>query len=502
MPDPETPSHDPDGPLLDVGRNCWRIARADQAALIVDAADYFRLARAAMLGARSQILLIGWDLDTRIQLVARGENDGAPIHLGAFISWLGRSRPELEIYILPWVGEVFSFLGRGTTLARLLGWRKFRKNISFKLDSTHPHLACHHQKILVIDDAFASCGGIDMTGSRWDTSEHRDREPGRRRPTTRRSYQPWHDATMAVDGEAAKALGDLGRARWEAAGGDRIPPPPKGSEPWPETLDPDFEHIDVAIARTRGGNGDLREVREIETLFVDMIDAAERHVYMESQYFASRAVAEAIARRLDGPEPPEFVIVNPKSSQSWLEEEAMGAARAELFHKVKAADRHDRFRIYTPTTLGGRDIYVHAKIMIVDDRMLRVGSANLNNRSMGLDTECDMMIDTRIEANRDEGEAIAKLRSRLLGEHLGVEPDEVTRCLAEAGSLIATVERLRGTGRTLLPFTPPEYDAVAKAVAKAEVVDPESADAGFEPMAQHRLLRGLHRHRRRGERAG
>ena len=484
--------------LLEAGRNCWRIARADRAALVVDAADYFRLARQAMLRARSQILLMGWDLDTRIELIS-GEEDGeAPVHLGPFIGWLAKQRPELCIHILAWEGEVYSLLGRGTTLLRMARWRLFSSRIDFKLDSNHPREASHHQKLLVIDDSFAFCGGIDMTGSRWDTRAHRDDEPGRRRPTTHRDYPPWHDAAMAIDGAAARALGDLCRLRWKLACKEELECPDGDCDPWPDELQPDFRDVDIGIARTRGRNGDQEEVREIEKLFVDMIGAAERFVYVENQYFASRVVAEAIARRLAEPDPPEFVLVNPRTGEGWLDEEVMGAARAELVRHLGRADHRNRFRIYYPVTERGEDIYVHAKIMIVDDLLLRVGSANMNNRSMGLDSECDVVIDSLREGNLGCRLEIAALRNDLMAEHLGVQPGEVARCFEQSGSLIAVVERLRGDGRSLRPYEPPDFGELAEAVAESEVADPESADEPFEPLARRRLLRWFPGLRRRG----
>ncbi|WP_129790837.1 phospholipase D-like domain-containing protein [Sphingosinicella sp. CPCC 101087] len=483
--------------LLELGRNCWRIEQARRAALIVDAADYFRVARAAMLRARSQILLIGWDFDTRIRLVDEGEEgDGeAPVYLGPLLSWLGRRKPGLRIHILAWDGKIYSFLGRGTTMLRLAEWRLLKPRISFRLDGSHPLQGCHHHKIMVIDDSFACSGGIDMTGSRWDTRAHRDDEPGRRRPTTGRHYGPWHDAAIAMDGAAAAALGVLGRTRWALACGELLPPPPRGSDPWPGPLEVHFRDVDIAIARTCGETEGVSEVREIEALFADMIGAARRFVYMESQYFASRLVAEAIARRLAEPDPPEFVIVNPKSAEGWLEEAVMGAARATLMEAVRKADRLGRFRIYSPVTEAGADIYVHAKIMIVDDRMLRVGSANLNNRSMGLDSECDVVLDAALKGNSGVRPMISSLRCGLMAEHLGVEPERVAACIEETGSLIAAVERLRGPGRTLVPFEPPDFSDAAEAIAKSEIADPESASQDFEPMARRRLLRGLPWHR-------
>ena len=493
---PEPVASLPPARLLQPGRNCWRVEQAGRASLIVDAADYFNLARAAMLRARSQILLIGWDFDTRIAL-AHGEEGGeAPAELGPLLSWLVKHRPELDIHILAWDGKIYSFLGRGTTLVRMASWRLLRPRIHFKLDGVHPFHGCHHHKIMVIDDRFACAGGIDMTGSRWDTRAHRDDEPGRRRPTTGRRYGPWHDAAMAVDGDAARALGELGRRRWEIAVGETLPRPKPGRDPWPEDLEPHFRDVEVGIARTCGETEGVEEVREIEALFVDMIAAARRSVYIESQYFASRVVAEAIVKRLGEADPPEIVVINPKSADGWLEEEVMGAARAELLSAVREADRQGRFRIYTPVTERGDDIYVHAKIMIVDDRMLKVGSANLNNRSMGLDSECDLVLGAG--GRPIDPATVARARWDLLAEHLATDRDQVARCFEETGSMIATIERLRGAGRSLVPFEPPEFNDVSKAVARSEAADPESAAAPIEPMAQRKLLRGaLSRWRRR-----
>lgn len=477
---------------LEAGRNCWRIARAHRAALVVDGCDYFRFLRQAMLKAEKQIFLIGWDLDTRIALDEPGGKGDPPVHLGPLLSWLVKHKPGLRIYILAWGAMAYSVLGRGTTLARMAAWRA-TGDIEMRLDSAHPREASHHQKIAVIDDALAFCGGIDITADRWDRRTHLDDEPGRRRPTTRRRYDPWHDATMAVDGAAALALGDLARLRWEAGTGKRLESAGGGRDAWPDALEPDFRDVDVAIARTRGHHGRWSQLREIEALFVDLIASARRFVYIETQYFASRIVAEAIGRRLAEPDGPEFVVINPKAGFGWLDESVMGPARAELVKALERKDRYGRFQIYTPVTEGGKDIYVHAKIMIADDLVIKVGSANLNNRSMGLDSECDVLIDARLPANKGARESIARLRCDLIAEHLGVEPAEVAACFKKTGSLIGTIERLRGGGRTLLPFQPPEFGAALTTVAKKELLDPESPDQPFEPLAGNRLLARLKR---------
>jgi phospholipase D1/2 len=474
--------------LLDEGKDCWRLTRAGRAALIVDAENYYRCALEALLEARSQVILIGWDVDTRVWLADKEHPSGAPVALGPLLSWLSKRRPDLEIYVLAWDEGMISIPGRGTTMFRMLKWW-LDKKVTIKWDSTHPLDASHHQKILVIDDALAFCGGIDITADRWDTRHHRDKEPLRKRPFTRRAYEPWHDATMAVEGDAARALGDLARLRWKAATEKELPAASCAGKPWPGHLKPTFRDVPVAIARTRGHEGPNTEVREIEALFLNLIRAARHSVYIETQYFASRVIAEAITKRLEEPNGPEFVVINPKTAQGWLDEAVMGPARFELLKAVRERDRHGRFQIYTPVTEGGTDIYVHAKIMIVDDAFLRVGSANLNNRSMGLDSECDLLVDARKhEAARAR---IAEIRTDLLAEHLGRESAEVAGCIREKGSLIAAIEELRGSGRTLVPFEPPKPGALQELIATSELLDPEAPNEIFEPRVRPGLLSRL-----------
>jgi phospholipase D1/2 len=477
--------------LLEPGRNCWRIEQADRASVIVDAADYFHHAREAMLRAKEQILLVGWDFDTRIPLDDASRDD-APAGLGSFVSWLAKQRPELSIFILRWDWGAPMLLARGTTIFRLFDWARSKK-ITFKLDGAHPRGASHHQKIVVIDDSLAFCGGIDMTATRWDTREHRDDDERRRRPTTGRRYQPWHDATMAVEGPAARALGELARERWEIAGGKKIEPPRTKDRLWPQELKPQFEKVQVALARTRGKHKDIPELREVEALYVDMVRRARSFVYIENQFFASRVVAEEVAKRLQEADGPEFVIVNPKVVEGWIEEEVMSPARAEILMTLRDADPHGRLRVYTPVTMKGEDIYVHSKIVIVDNQLLRVGSANINNRSMGLDSECDLLLDAGMKANAGAAETIRELLHDLLAEHLATSPHAIGEAIADAGSLVRAIETLRGHGRTLVPLKVERPNALESTIARKEALDPESAGTYLGGGAAGGLLRRLKR---------
>ena len=474
--------------LMVPGRTCWRIERANRLALIVDAADYFRHVKAAMLKAEQSLMLIGWDFDTRIKFEPEEQTLEGPNLLGEFLSWLPKQRPGLQIYVLKWDLGMIQALGRGMTPVFILDWMT-NKRLRFKLDRAHPVGAAHHQKIVVIDDALAFCGGIDMTADRWDTREHLDDDPRRIKPSGR-PYGPWHDATTAIDGKAARALGDLVRERWRHGTGESLNPASEGSDPWPDDLAPTIEQIDVAIARTLPELDDREEVREIEALYLEAIAKAERSIYIETQYLACRKIAEALAQRLGEPDGPEIVIILPESTEGWLEHKVMDGARLKLLHMLWRADRHKRFGVFYPVTAAGTPIYVHAKIMVIDDRLLRVGSSNLNNRSMGFDTECDLAIEVTSTSRDDQRvrETIVSIRRDLLCEHLDVEPRRFAEAMTGvSGSLLQTIEALRGQGRSLKPFERAEVAEDESVLAENELLDPEGRPPSLTARISGRL---------------
>lgn len=476
-------------------RSVWRYANAARASVVVDADGYFELISEAMLKARQRIFLIGWDFDTRIYLSAarhsRTDAEGRgsyPTRLGSFIIWLVRHQRGLDIRVLKWNIGFIKSLFRGRMVLDLARWAS-RDHVDFKLDSAHPVGASHHQKIVVIDDTFAVCGGIDMTSDRWDTRDHLHEDVRRMLPNGK-PYAPWHDLTMLMEGEVAQALSELGRSRWEAAGGKPLQPCAHQEESaWPDRLIADFENVEIGIARTRAEHGDLCQVAEIEALYLEQIARAKRFVYAETQYFASRKIAEAIANRLDEPDPPEFVIINPRTADGWLEQQAMDSARVRLVQSLKGRDHANRFRIYVPYTSGGTPIYVHAKLMIVDDEILRVGSANMNNRSMGLDSECDVFIDAARPANRGVEDRIRRLRHSLLAEHCGQAETQIPSLLRQYGSMIAMIDALPQKGKHLAVLPLDSLDALSKEIADSAVLDPERPDEVLEPIANRGLFR-------------
>lgn len=472
----------------------WRFARADRASVIVDAEDYFALMQQAMLNARRRVMLIGWDFDTRIHLAvgrrwfSRPFRRKYPRRLGSFLVWLARHRKGLEIGILKWGLGVFQFVTRGYMIVDVLRMAAY-KAITFNFDNHHPVGCSHHQKIAVLDDKLAVCGGIDMTMDRWDTREHKEKDRRRRRPHGRK-YRPWHDATMMMEGEAARQLGVLSRERWARAGGDplgEIDIPDDSL--WPDGLPVQFENVEIGIARTSAKYDGNPEVREIERLLLDQIAAARKFIYSENQYFTSPRIAEAISERLEEDDPPEIVLIQPDAGDGWLEQQAMDHARNCLLHSVEHIDHRQRFGLFVPYT-GETRIYVHAKLTIFDDQVLRIGSANWNNRSMGLDSECDVFIDCARPGNAHACDGIAALRRSLLGEHCGLDEDEVARLLEADGSMLKLIERHgRRNGRQLRRFVPPEVGEIEETLAGSQLLDPERPEEMFEPFAKGGLMK-------------
>jgi len=478
-------------PIVVEGRNSWRIERADKVRMIVDAADYYALLEKLMADARERILLIGWDFDPRIAL--RPDKDGKGEPLGDYLLRLAKNCPDRDIDILRWNFGGLKQFAMPRIVSMIARW-KLTRSISFRLDSAHPVGCSHHQKVAVFDDHLAICGGIDVGSRRWDTRDHRDGDPHRTAPDGK-PYMPWHDSTMLLSGPVGNALADLGNERWQRATKQPLREINGSGEGWPDDLEPDFEGVDVAISRTRAEYDEAPEIREIEQLYLDMIAAAKRFIYFENQYFTCGKVAAAIAERLNEDDPPEFVMVMPETADGWLEQMAMDAARVQLVRAIAKAKHGDRLRVYYPRTKEGESIYVHAKTAIVDDRMIRVGSANMNNRSMGLDSECDVTIDTALPANHGVEPAIRRLRESLIAEHLDVEPAEVARRFETTGSLIETIEGLRNGGRSLewLDLVPP--GPMDEFIAENELLDPTSPDAMFEGLAERGLRKSWHRGR-------
>ena len=459
--------------LLEPGRNCWRIERAHRLAFLIDGAAYFAAVRAAIARAKRSVFILGWDFDSRIRLVPEPQ-DGYPAELGEFLKEVVRRNPELRMYVLSWDFAMVFALDREWVPLYKLGWRTHPvPRLSFHLDDRHPPGGSHHQKVVVVDDAVAFAGGLDLTHGRWDTPAHRREEPNRL-DSHGRASRPNHDVQAIVDGAAARALGELCRERWQRGTDRRSLPIDRApaSEPWPPGLAAELTDIDVAVARTDPGWVTRQPVEEIRTLYVDAIASAKRFIYLENQYFSSSVVGAALEARLREAGGPQVVVVSRRTEEGWLEERTMGLLRARLHQRLRAADAEERYRLFyphLPELEGAQPLNVHSKVLIIDDELCSVGSANFNNRSMGFDTECNIAIeargDERIKA------AIARFRRRLLAEHLAADPAALAA--REDAGLVRAIEALRGPGRTLAPLEPQAAADLDAIVPASAILDPE-----------------------------
>ncbi|MCF8478285.1 MAG: VTT domain-containing protein [Pseudolabrys sp.] len=444
------------------GRNVWRVARAERAAVLIDGANYFAAVRSAMIKAQRSILIAGWDIHSQTRLAAPPgrADDGYPETFAEFLTALGAARPRLDIRLLLWDYSMLYAAERDPFPTLTLRWNT-PHNVRFCLDDCVPIGSSQHQKLVVIDNAIGFSGGLDLTSRRWDTNAHKLDEPGRVDPGGK-AYAPFHDVQMLVDGEAAGALGELLRARWLCAACEAAPAVDGEYDPWPDALEPDFTDVDIAIARTEPGYGGAAPVHEVEQLFFDSIAAAEHSIYIENQFLTAPGVAEKLAERLRERPDLEVLMVSPETHHSWLEEQSMLAGRARFSATVRDAGGDRAWLAYPHVTGEGgatASTMVHAKVMIVDDKFLRIGSANLNNRSMGTDTECDLAIAATDATQR---KAIADLRNRLVGDHCGSSQHQVAAALERCGgSLIAAARGLAGDGHSLRDIVDPEANSSA-----------------------------------------
>lgn len=470
----ETAEGDPPGePILECGDTCWRVAKAGRASVLVDAASYYQALRDCLKKAEKTVFIVGWDVDSRTRLVGpTGETeDGLPQRLGPFLTELVARRPDLRIYILLWDYSMLYALEREPLPAVRLAWST-PPEISVCLDDVLPVGASHHQKIVVIDDAVAFSGGLDLTIRRWDTPAHEIGDERRVDPAGT-PYRPFHDMQMVVDGAAARLLGEVVRQRWRDAACETLAAAEGGDGPWPDGVAPDFTDIDVGLARTAAPYDGNPEIREVEALYRRSIEAAEHTIYIESQFLTADSVATCLAKRLEENQDLEVLMVGPNVHHSWLEERSMNAGRLSFMKRLKESGAADRVRLLYPAVPDdptGEGVMVHAKFMIVDDRFLRVGSANLNNRSMGMDTECDLAL---VAGGDDHRGTIERIRNSLLAEHLGIETKDVAEAVDKHSSLLAAVDSLVDGDRTLRPIDlsgVPEHD-LTQVIGR--IADPE-----------------------------
>ena len=459
--------------------------RAERAAFLINGNRYFAEMARTLRQARRTVWIVGWDFNPDILM----EPDKSDETLADLLHGLAAENPALDIRILIWaLGPIYS-----EKSLQVLRKKNFPKNarIDLRFDLQGALRGCHHQKLVCIDDAVAFIGGMDLTSRRWDTRRHRAEEKLRRDPEGV-SYDPLHDVQAMVTGEAARLIGDIARRRWEDATGESHGPLPESLPfAWPDDLSISLREVPVSFVLTEPSTTLRIGVSDGIASTLNIISRARRKLYIEAQYLASFRVADAIAARLQEKDGPEVVIICTRSAHGLIEKLLMGGNRDRIIRRLKRADRANRLRVYYPVVPGrvvpgppahGKssevEVLIHSKLMIADDELVRVGSSNLNNRSEGLDSECDILFEAE---NGEHHRAIAELRSRLLSEYLGTSVESFAAACVQSGSMIGTIDTLNEGARGLREFS----------VALSGSVSPVAGTAIFDParpfLPLHRL---------------
>lgn len=452
-------------------KNCWRQNRVASGAFLPSGQQYFRAFREAVLAAEYEVVLLAWDLCETVEMIRDEEDDdGYPSKIGDFLMAVLEEKPQLQLRILLWDYSVIYIAEREWLPFTKLGKSKHPR-LELITDDSVPAGASHHQKLALIDGALAMCGGMDLAAWRWDSPEHLPNDPRRKDPQGE-PYPPYHDMQVLLTGEITRDLRQLASSRWERASGKPLPDltPSDPAALWPDSVSVDFKDTQIAIALTYPKYESYPATHQIEQLYLDAISCAQDTIYIENQYLTSKVLVDALCEKLRASDGPEIVMLLTKQA-GWAENMTMGRMRNRLLEKLRAADSRQGFRCYYPCAGDAEEqaVYVHAKTMIVDQRTLIAGSANLSNRSMRVDTELNLCL---TEDHPDS--SIQRLQQRLLGMHLHRSQDEVQQALDETGSLIRAVEHLnRATGHRLCPLDAACESDLERKIADSELLDPD-----------------------------
>ncbi len=365
--------------------------------VFVDGADYFAAVAEAIGQARQSIHITGWHLAPAFQL-ARGRE---PLVLGEA---LAEAAERLDVRVLVWAGSpVPLFRPSRSDVTDAVRSLTRSTRIRCEPDPREHPFHCHHEKTAVIDSELAFVGGIDMTdlgGDRYDISDH----PARREIG-------WHDVATRLRGPAVADVAAHFNLRWHALTGEDLGTPPEPAPAGEQT---------VQVVRTVADGmydalprGDFRILES----YLKAIEQARGFIYLENQFLWSPEIVDRLADKLRRPPSPDFrlVIVLPSRANNGQDDTSGQVAVLE-----SADNGAGHLLVATLRSLTGtRDdrLYVHAKVGIVDDRWLTVGSANLNAHSLLNDTEMNVVT--------DDGELAWDTRVRLWSEHLQIDRSAV-----------------------------------------------------------------------------
>ena len=445
--------------IVSVPSNAFVSATVEQSGLLIDARDYYRTLYHALERAQRQVLISGWQFESGIRLLRGRDAEQAtrPVKLLDFLSALCDERPELEIYILAWDYSLVYAQDRESQQRQKFTAKNPR--IRFEWDAHSSITGSHHQKFVLIDGALGFTGGIDLCDARWDDCDHRPQHPDRVN-VTGDPCKPYHDVQACFTGAIVLSLVKVFLDRWQRATDEELTATGAPPSPGFDLLSLSNGSVELipathaALSRTRvDARAEPELVGEILHLFAGAISAAEGLIYAETQYFTSRSIAHVLVARMRDRSRSklDLVVVLPHGADTAMEKYALEDTQEGMLLEVLQAAHEcgHRVQLLYPAShdAQGQEIstFIHSKILIVDDRLLVVGSANLTERSMALDSELCITW----EADSTENEltrSIRDIRSKLLGEHSGLPAAE----FEQTAGLCARIAALLKSGQTRL----------------------------------------------------
>jgi phosphatidylserine/phosphatidylglycerophosphate/cardiolipin synthase-like enzyme len=369
----------------------------NDAEVLVDGERFLpRLAR-ELAGAESHVHVAGWYVSTELALVRDGDRIELLDLLGDLVA------RGVDVRVLLWAGAPLPLFRPTRGDLRGVAERLRRVGVHVGLDAKERPMHCHHEKLVVVDDRVATVGGIDLTtfwGDRYDSSRH-----------VWRPDVGWHDAAFLLRGPIVADVGEHFRLRWREATGERLPEPSRAERAGElelQLVQTVPERIYAPLPRG--------QFRILET-YVRALRSAQRLVYLESQFLWSQELVGILADKLRRPPTDDFrmVVLLPSRPDSGADE-----SRGQVGELVEADGGAGRFlacALYARDGERTTPVYVHAKVGVVDDRWLTIGSANLNEHSLFNDTEVNVV-------TCDEALARAT-REELWAEHLELPLDRV-----------------------------------------------------------------------------
>jgi phosphatidylserine/phosphatidylglycerophosphate/cardiolipin synthase-like enzyme len=377
--------------------------------VLIDGAEALAAVQAAIESATSHVHIAGWHAAPDFRLTP----GGPPLR-----ELLARTAERVPVRLLVWGGPpapVFRPTRGQVRRERLEFLRGSR--VECAIDVRERTMHCHHEKLVVVDDRVAFVGGIDLT----DLAGDRDAEQGH--PHADRLG--WHDVATRIVGPSVVDVARHFAARWEAVTGEAVPAPAEQ----PPAGDVSLQLIRTVPERLY----DFLPDGEFTILaaYLRALRSAQHLIYLENQFLWSPEVVEVLIDKLTAPPTEDFrlLLVLPRHPDNGRDTTCGQLAR------LIGADE-GRGRLLATTLIGptadSPGVYVHAKVGIVDDRWLTIGSANLNEHSLFNDTEVNVVTHDQSLAR--------SVRLRLWSEHLALPVDQVD---GEPAHVIDTVWRLQ-----------------------------------------------------------